>query len=66
MPGTADLCFIVDPHRRSDHAHLHANAAWTVELGPVARHGALGTMTSVYCRDPDGNLIEIATYGAPD
>ena len=26
--------------------------------------GALGPITSVYCRDPDGNLIELATYGA--
>jgi len=32
-------------------------------LGPVAKAGALGPITSVYCRDPDGNLIEIATYG---
>ena len=35
----------------------------TIELGPVAKQGALGPITSVYCRDPDGNLIEIATYG---
>ena len=28
--------------------------------------GALGPMTSHYCRDPDGNLIEVATYSAPD
>jgi catechol 2,3-dioxygenase-like lactoylglutathione lyase family enzyme len=33
-----------------------------VEQGPVAKDGALGPITSVYCRDPDGNLIEIATY----
>ena len=28
--------------------------------------GALGPMTSHYCRDPDGNLIEVASYSAPD
>jgi hypothetical protein len=28
----------------------------------VERLGALGPMTSVYCRDADGNLIEIASY----
>jgi len=28
----------------------------------VPRTGALGPMHSVYCRDPDGNLIEVASY----
>jgi catechol 2,3-dioxygenase-like lactoylglutathione lyase family enzyme len=28
----------------------------------VARTGARGPITSVYLRDPDGNLVEIATY----
>jgi len=39
-------------------------AGWRSEQGPVAKDGALGPITSVYCRDPDGNLIEIATYGS--
>ncbi|MBB5918156.1 hypothetical protein BJY24_007068 [Nocardia transvalensis] len=30
--------------------------------GPVTKHGALGDMTSHYCRDLDGNLIELAVY----
>jgi hypothetical protein len=30
--------------------------------GPVTKVGALGPMTSHYCRDPDGNLVEIAVY----
>jgi catechol 2,3-dioxygenase-like lactoylglutathione lyase family enzyme len=34
----------------------------TVEVGPVAKAGALGPIMSCYCRDPDGNLIEIANY----
>jgi catechol 2,3-dioxygenase-like lactoylglutathione lyase family enzyme len=34
----------------------------TIEEGPVPRTGALGAIRSVYVRDPDGNLIEIAHY----
>jgi hypothetical protein len=37
-----------------------------VTAGPVAKTGALGPMTSHYCRDPDGNLVEVASYSAPD
>ena len=33
-----------------------------IEDGPVPKTGALGPMQSVYCRDPDGNLIEISSY----
>jgi catechol 2,3-dioxygenase-like lactoylglutathione lyase family enzyme len=41
--------------------HL-ATCGIAVELGPVPRIGALGPMTSVYFRDPDGNLVEVAKY----
>jgi len=30
--------------------------------GPAGT-GALGPMRSVYVRDPDGNLVELSTYG---
>jgi catechol 2,3-dioxygenase-like lactoylglutathione lyase family enzyme len=60
-PGTADLCFVTAVGAEQVVAHLHICGV-AIELGPVARLGALGPMTSVYCRDPDGNLIEIATY----
>lgn len=33
-----------------------------IELGPVTKHGVKGKMTSVYVRDPDGNLVEISSY----
>jgi hypothetical protein len=28
----------------------------------VQRDGALGSMTSVYFRDPDANLVEVSVY----
>ena len=33
-----------------------------IEEGPAPKYGALGPITSVYCRDPDGNLVEISSY----
>ena len=64
-PGTQDLCFIVTVAAEDTVEHLRACGV-AVELGPVAKAGALGPVTSVYCRDPDGNLIEVATYSDPD
>ena len=60
-PGSADLCFIVDGPIDDIVAHLK-DCGVPIEEGPVARSGALGPITSVYLRDPDQNLIEIATY----
>ncbi len=59
--GAGDLCFItaVRPDDVVDHLE---DCKVTIVAGPVAREGALGMMESVYCRDPDGNLIEIASY----
>ena len=61
VPGSADLCLISARPLTEVQAHLHACDV-RVEQGPVARTGATGPITSVYLRDPDGNLIEIATY----
>jgi catechol 2,3-dioxygenase-like lactoylglutathione lyase family enzyme len=61
LSGTADLCFVTAVGPEEVVRHLRGCEV-AVELGPVERIGALGPMTSVYCRDPDGNLIEIATY----
>ncbi len=61
--GSGDICFVTAV--RPDDALNHLQECGvTVEQGPVAKTGALGPMTSVYCRDPDGNLIEIASYMA--
>jgi catechol 2,3-dioxygenase-like lactoylglutathione lyase family enzyme len=63
-PGTQDLCFLVDAEPEATLRHL-ADQGVNVITGPVERAGARGPMTSVYCRDPDGNLIELARYPAP-
>jgi catechol 2,3-dioxygenase-like lactoylglutathione lyase family enzyme len=60
-PGTLDLCFIADASADAIGAHLRACGVEITE-GPVTKTGALGPMTSHYCRDPDGNLIEVASY----
>lgn len=60
-PGSADVCFISTLPLAEVQEHLAACAV-NVELGPVARSGARGPITSLYIRDPDENLIEISTY----
>ncbi|GIH97725.1 DUF6817 domain-containing protein [Planobispora siamensis] len=61
VPGSADLCLITSSSLGQVAAHLAATGV-PVEEGPVSRTGALGPITSLYIRDPDHNLIEIATY----
>lgn len=61
-PGSADLCLITRTPLAEVVAHLRAHGI-PIELGAVARTGATGPITSVYLRDPDGNLLEISNYG---
>jgi catechol 2,3-dioxygenase-like lactoylglutathione lyase family enzyme len=58
-PGSADLCFLTETPLEAVVRHLGA-AGVVIELGPVERTGAAGRILSLYLRDPDGNLIEIA------
>jgi catechol 2,3-dioxygenase-like lactoylglutathione lyase family enzyme len=60
-PGSDDLCFITAVGPEDVVAHLR-ECGVPIERGPVQTYGALGPLRSVYCRDPDGNLIEIASY----
>jgi catechol 2,3-dioxygenase-like lactoylglutathione lyase family enzyme len=64
-PGSLDLCFIADASAEEIGSQLRSCRVDITE-GPVTKTGALGPMTSHYCRDPDGNLIEVASYSAPD
>ena len=63
LPGSADLCFIVETPLDAVAAHLAASGV-SIELGPVPREGAAGPFTSLYCRDPDGNLVEMSEITA--
>lgn len=60
-PPCGDLCFVWEGSQESLHALLDGRAA--IEEGPVARHGGRrADGTSVYVRDPDGNLLEFIVY----
>jgi catechol 2,3-dioxygenase-like lactoylglutathione lyase family enzyme len=65
QPGALDLCFIADAHPDAIGVHLRESGVEITE-GPVTKTGALGSMTSHYCRDPDDNLIEVASYRHAD
>jgi catechol 2,3-dioxygenase-like lactoylglutathione lyase family enzyme len=58
-PGSGDFCLITDVPIADVVRHLEAEAV-TIEVGPVERTGAEGPIVSVYFRDPDGNLVEVA------
>ena len=59
--GSDDLCFLTSSTPDEVVAHLKACGV-AIEEGPVRKQGARGVLRSVYCRDPDGSLIEISSY----
>ena len=61
--GSDDLCFLTAATPAEVVAHLRACGV-AIEEGPVQKQGARGVLSSVYCRDPDGSLIEISSYDA--
>lgn len=60
-PGSDDLCFLTKSSPQAVADHLRACGV-AIEEGPSEKRGAMGTIVSVYCRDPDGSLIEISSY----
>ncbi|XP_030224269.1 glyoxalase domain-containing protein 5 [Gadus morhua] len=59
--GSADLCLITTTSLPTVAAHLQVCGV-QIEEGPVERSGAVGSICSLYFRDPDHNLIEISIY----
>lgn len=60
-PGSLDLCFIASGSLDAVVERLPALGVAIIQ-GPAPRAGAHGPIRSIYVRDPDDNLVEIAEY----
>ncbi len=60
-PGSGDFCLTVTDSLETVRQNLRDHDIEIVH-GPVEKVGARGQMESVYIRDPDGNLVELARY----
>ncbi len=58
-PGSADLCFLTKTPIDTIISRLQKHQVKLIK-GPVQRIGATGDLFSIYFRDPDGNLLEVA------
>ena len=58
-PGSGDLCLLTRRPLPEIGQRLQ-ELGIAVEEGPVDRTGAPRPLRSIYVRDPDGNLVEIA------
>ena len=59
--GGDDFCLVTDMPIGDVERRLREQDIEII-AGPVEQSGAIGTLTSVYFRDPDTNLVEIGTY----
>lgn len=60
-PGSLDVCFVASVPLDRVCERLRALGVPIIQ-GPVPRAGAHGPIRSLYVRDPDDNLVEIAEY----
>jgi len=63
-PGAADLCLITQTPLEQIITHFQSHSIKII-VGPVERTGAIAPLKSIYIRDPDLNLIEIANRVSP-
>lgn len=61
LPGSQDICLISETPLTKLQQRLN-ECGIDIEEGPIARTGAMGPITSLYFRDPDGNLVEVSNY----
>ncbi len=59
VPGSVDLCLITPMPLNEAIQHIESCGVVIIQ-GPVSRTGACGSLSSIYFRDPSGNLIEVA------
>ncbi|MCD6355780.1 MAG: VOC family protein [Anaerolineaceae bacterium] len=60
-PGSADFCLEVDGILDEILAKARRKG-FPIVLEKTIKKGFYGEMTSIYLRDPDGNLVEFCTY----
>lgn len=58
--GAGDFCLLTEAPIDEVEAELRERGIEIVK-GPIERAGAVAPITSVYVRDPDGNLVEIGS-----
>ena len=59
LPGTGNFCVLADAPVAEVAEHLVSHGV-EILTGPVPKDGATGPIMSIYFRDPEGNLVEIA------
>jgi catechol 2,3-dioxygenase-like lactoylglutathione lyase family enzyme len=61
MPGSTDFCLEVDGNLDKILSNMKEKE-YVIAKGKCTKFGFRGKMTSIYLRDPDGNLVELSSY----